>query len=159
MQVINIALFQFYGTIITSKQQKEITMSSSKKSNLIANLAGALNRACNSKVTVEQVNHWFGIDATIDTISRVYSDVKDNTPNRLTVEQVLSAWDATEALNNAPVKYNHAFDLAFAVISEHSDSENIDAVTIRNAINKRLAGLSDEELLEAVGGSFDCHEE
>lgn len=134
-------------------------MSSSKKSNLIANLAGALNRACNSKVTVEQVNHWFGKDATIDTISRVYHDVENNTPNRLTVEQVLSTWDASEAIKNAPVKYNHAFDIAFALVSEHEDSEKIDAVTIRNAINKRLAGLSDEELLEAVGASFDCHEE
>lgn len=58
--------------------------------------------------------------------------------------------------------YNHAFDIAFTVITKASCETEDDYPTpqeIRIAILKRLAGIDDDELMEAVNKPFDTYEE
>jgi hypothetical protein len=55
------------------------------------------------------------------------------------------------------MKYNHAFDIAFSVVSEHPD---VTAEQVREALIKRVIQAYDSgELLEAVGAPFDTYEE
>ena len=56
-------------------------------------------------------------------------------------------------------RYNHAFDIAFAVSpSTDVEGEDITGKQFRAAIQERLDGLSDEELVEAIGAPFDTYE-
>ena len=56
--------------------------------------------------------------------------------------------------------YNHAFTIAFSISGSKSvEGEDVKPSQIREAILTRLAGLDDEELMEAVGMPFDTYEE
>jgi hypothetical protein len=55
-------------------------------------------------------------------------------------------------------RYNHAYDIAFTVESEHPTGDDLTPNQIRGAIWKRLAELPDSELPEAVGMPFDTYE-
>lgn len=57
--------------------------------------------------------------------------------------------------------FNCAFTIAFQVSGcKTENAEDITAQEIRNAINKRINSLSDEELVnEAVGAPYDSHVE
>lgn len=64
---------------------------------------------------------------------------------------------------NLVKKYNHAFSLAFSVVTNASctsenDSDYPEPSEIREAVLKRLARLDDNELMEAVGAPFDSFE-
>ena len=60
-------------------------------------------------------------------------------------------------------KYNHAFDLAFEVISEHEDPCQIPAADILAGLEKRLAYLkaNEAEVHEACNGydQFEVEED
>lgn len=55
-------------------------------------------------------------------------------------------------------KFNHAYDLAFEVISDRDDAEDVTAPMLRAALLERVNRLTDEELLEAASW-FDSYEE
>ena len=58
------------------------------------------------------------------------------------------------------MKYNHAFDIAFRVVSEHPTGEDVTAEQVREALIKRVIQAYDSgELLEAIGAPFDTYEE
>jgi len=58
------------------------------------------------------------------------------------------------------MKYNHAFDVAFAVVSNDPDGEDVTAEMMRDALLKRVETLmADGEMIEAVGCPFDTYEE
>jgi hypothetical protein len=58
------------------------------------------------------------------------------------------------------MKYNHAFDIAFSVVSEHPAGEDVTAEQVREALIKRVIQAYDSgELLEAVGAPFDTYKE
>ena len=58
-----------------------------------------------------------------------------------------------------PAIYNHAFDIAFTLLSAHPRGDDVTAEMIRAALVERLRALSDEELIEAVGRPFDTYAE
>jgi hypothetical protein len=55
------------------------------------------------------------------------------------------------------VKYNHAFDFAFEVISKDEFAEDVTPAMLRTALIERINQLSDEELEEACG-LFDTYD-
>ncbi len=55
------------------------------------------------------------------------------------------------------ITYNHALDIAFEVVTKDKEGEDIQGVVLRNALQKRLDSLSDEELEEACGAPFDTY--
>ena len=55
-------------------------------------------------------------------------------------------------------RYNHAYTIAFEVVSRHPEGGDVTAEMMRTAIRWRL-GLGDAQLLGAVGAPFDTHEE
>lgn len=58
-------------------------------------------------------------------------------------------------------RYNHAFDVAFDVHSDHSGSEDdeVPASELRKALQRRLDSMSDCEIVEACGTPFDTVDE
>lgn len=56
-----------------------------------------------------------------------------------------------------PAVFNHAFDLGFSLESHHPHGEDVTPAMLRGALEARLASLSDDELLEAVGAPFDTY--
>ena len=57
------------------------------------------------------------------------------------------------------MKYNHAFDIAFSVVSEHSTGEDVTAEQVREALISRVnSAYESGELLEAIGAPFDTYE-
>jgi hypothetical protein len=59
-------------------------------------------------------------------------------------------------------KFNHMYDIAFSVVSEFSDPYEAvekDPQLIRDRMLKRIAGLGDDELLEALGWCHTYEEE
>ena len=57
-------------------------------------------------------------------------------------------------------KYNHAFDIAFSVISKNENGDDITAEEFAAAIRQRVDDLlSSGELLEAVGAPWDTYEQ
>ena len=56
-------------------------------------------------------------------------------------------------------KFNHAFDIAFSLISETEDAEDVTGAMLRAALLKRLEEMPDNELVEACGYPFDTYEE
>ena len=57
-------------------------------------------------------------------------------------------------------KYNHAFDIAFSITSEHPTGEDITAEQAFNALIERARkAYASGELLEAMGAPFDTYEE
>lgn len=59
-------------------------------------------------------------------------------------------------MTKAPL-YDHAFDIAFSLRSHAPDASDVTASQLRRAIGIRLARLSDDELLEAVGAPWDTY--
>ena len=58
------------------------------------------------------------------------------------------------------MKYNHAFDIAFSVISDTPNGEDITAEQFAAAIRKRVDELlACGEMLEAIGAPFDTYEQ
>lgn len=55
--------------------------------------------------------------------------------------------------------FNHAFDLAFSLTSRDEEAADVTSPMLRHAILRRLASLSDMELVEAVGAPFDTYRE
>ena len=52
------------------------------------------------------------------------------------------------------MKYNHMFDIAFSVVSGIDTPERLiseEPALVREALLKRIAGLTDDELSEALG--------
>ncbi len=59
-------------------------------------------------------------------------------------------------------RFNHMYDIAFSVVSEFSDPYEAvekDPQLIRDRMLKRIAGLGDDELLEALGWCHTYEEE
>jgi hypothetical protein len=56
------------------------------------------------------------------------------------------------------VIYDHAFTIAFSVRSPFENGCKVAPQEFRHAILARLAALTDDELLEAVGMPFDTYE-
>jgi len=54
-------------------------------------------------------------------------------------------------------KFNHAFDIAFEVVSDN-DTDNVTGTELRAGILRRLLLTSDKELEEACGKAFDSFE-
>lgn len=55
--------------------------------------------------------------------------------------------------------YNHAFTIAFTIVSKHHEGDDITPQQYRLAILARLAAVTDDELSEAVGLPFATYEE
>jgi hypothetical protein len=49
------------------------------------------------------------------------------------------------------MKYNHAYDFAFEVVSSAENAEDVTPQMLRKALLKRVNELPDEELKEACG--------
>ena len=60
-------------------------------------------------------------------------------------------------------RYNHAFDLAFSVISNDPEGRDVDAAMLRAAVLKRVEQLDLETAYggweEACGAPFDTYQE
>ena len=54
-------------------------------------------------------------------------------------------------------KYSNLYDIAFEVISNTDDGSDITGGKVRMAILKKLARLSDDEIMEHIG-FCDCYE-
>jgi hypothetical protein len=54
--------------------------------------------------------------------------------------------------------YNHAFDIAFSLVSQHPTGEDVTADMLRNALQKRLDSMGDDEIMEAAGAPTDTYE-
>ena len=66
--------------------------------------------------------------------------------------------DFQQGVGDVTPLYNHAFTLAFSVVSTDQSGENVDAETIRQGIRHRLGDLRDDnELHEAVGAPYDSY--
>lgn len=55
--------------------------------------------------------------------------------------------------------YNHAFTIGFTIASKHPEGDDITPQQFRLGILARLAAVTDDELIEAVGCPFDTYEE
>lgn len=55
-------------------------------------------------------------------------------------------------------RYDHAFTIAFSLVSSHPSGGDVTAAQLRAAIVTRLASLADDELSEAVGAPYDSYE-
>jgi hypothetical protein len=55
-------------------------------------------------------------------------------------------------------RYDHAFTIAFSLVTAQPDGRDATAAELRAALLKRLAALSDDDLLEAVGAPYDSYE-
>jgi hypothetical protein len=63
-----------------------------------------------------------------------------------------------ECVGEGTPLYNHAFTIAFSVVSPDESGENIEAETIRQGIRQRMVDLrDDDELMEAIGAPFDTY--
>ena len=57
------------------------------------------------------------------------------------------------------MKYDHAFDIAFSIVSDNQNGEDITAEQFAAAIRKRVDELlATGEMLEAVGLPWDTYE-
>lgn len=54
-------------------------------------------------------------------------------------------------------KYNHAFDIAFSVVSDNAEALDVDADTIRAAVRRLLDTYTDDEIMENVGAPFNTY--
>lgn len=58
-------------------------------------------------------------------------------------------------------RYNHAFEIAFEVKSDHSakGDDDVPAAELRKGLQQRLNSMSDREIVEACGAPFDTMDE
>lgn len=54
-------------------------------------------------------------------------------------------------------RYSHAYTIAFSVVTRDAEGVNVPLEWFRNAILKRLASCTDDELMEAIGPPFDSY--
>ena len=58
------------------------------------------------------------------------------------------------------MKYNHAFDIAFSIVSEHPTGDDVTAEQVLEAIITKVNNAyASGELLECIGFPFDTYEE
>tara|TARA_R110000744_G_scaffold14547_2_gene41359 strand:+ start:1298 stop:1480 length:183 start_codon:yes stop_codon:yes gene_type:complete len=58
------------------------------------------------------------------------------------------------------MKYNHAVTLAFEVISDDANGNDITPAMLKEALLQRMVNLDmSDEWLEAVGAPYDTHED
>lgn len=57
-----------------------------------------------------------------------------------------------------PRKFNHLYDIAFSVVSNVEDGGDVTGAMVREAILKRLAAATDDDLMEGIG-YCDTYEE
>ena len=55
-------------------------------------------------------------------------------------------------------RYDHAFTIAFSLVSSDPSGCDVAPAELRTAILTRLAALADNELIEAVGAPYDSYE-
>ena len=55
-------------------------------------------------------------------------------------------------------RYDHAFTIAFSLVSSHPLALDVTPAQLRAAILTRLASLADDELNEAVGAPYDSYQ-
>ena len=55
-------------------------------------------------------------------------------------------------------RFNHMYSIAFVVINGSDDGEKTTAAEVREGLLKRLASMTDDELLEAIGYPDDTYE-
>ena len=55
-------------------------------------------------------------------------------------------------------KYNHAFDIAFVVISNKKDGSDVTATMLKDALRDRIINTDDDEIIESCGRPFDTYE-
>ncbi len=55
-------------------------------------------------------------------------------------------------------RYDHAFTIAFSLVSSNPSGCDVTPAELRAAILTRLASLADDELIEAVGAPYDSYE-
>lgn len=56
-------------------------------------------------------------------------------------------------------RFNHAFDIAFEVITDDPEGENVTPAILKAALLKRIENLDeDDSWLEAAGAPFDTYE-
>jgi hypothetical protein len=53
-------------------------------------------------------------------------------------------------------KYSHAFDIAFEIPSDN-EGKDVTAQELRQGLERRLAGMGDDEFIEACGLPFDTY--
>ena len=54
-------------------------------------------------------------------------------------------------------KFNHAFDIAFSLVSEKQDASDVTAAMLKEALLKRID--AEDTWIEAAGAPFDTYEE
>ena len=54
--------------------------------------------------------------------------------------------------------FNHAFDIAFSLVSSDPKAADVTPQMLRAALIARLQSLPDDQLLEAVGAPFDTYQ-
>jgi len=58
------------------------------------------------------------------------------------------------------MKYNHAYTIAFSVVSEHPTGEDVTADQVLEAlVHRARTAYINGELLEAIGAPFDTYED
>lgn len=55
-------------------------------------------------------------------------------------------------------RYDHAFTIAFSLVSSDPSGRDVTPSQLRAAILSRLESLADDELIEAVGAPYDSYE-
>lgn len=56
-------------------------------------------------------------------------------------------------------RYNHAYEVAFSLVSDHPEGEDVTPVMLRNALMSRIEELDNRnEWTEAVGAPYDTYE-
>ena len=56
------------------------------------------------------------------------------------------------------MKYDHAFTLAFSIISDEEDASDVTGAKLRQGIQEWLDGATDDDLLCNCGEPFDTFE-
>jgi hypothetical protein len=64
----------------------------------------------------------------------------------------------TPKLYKKKIRYNHAYDIAFSLKSDCQQGNDVTPDMVRLALQKRIASMCDNELMEAVGAPFDTYE-
>jgi hypothetical protein len=59
---------------------------------------------------------------------------------------------------NVMKKYNHAYDIAFEVISNKEDGSDVTADMLEDALRARIRNFYENEIIECCGCPFDTYE-
>ena len=64
-----------------------------------------------------------------------------------------------EEVKPKPVRYSHAFDINFEVVSEKEDGSDITHTMLRDVIRERISNMPNDDLLREAVHFFDTMEE